>query len=95
MSIHNKQFQYGGHTFNIKVELNHLTDRNMDGKRAHLIVVNDIGQSNYYKTSLCEAPDLEKTISLMEAEAKKWVDSLKGSKSQDELILRGLGFIKS
>ena len=95
MSIYNKQFQYSGHTFNIKVELNHLIDRNMDGKRVHLVVVNDIGPSNYYKTSLCEAHELEKTILVMESESKKWVDSLKGNKSQDELILKGLGFIQS
>jgi len=93
MSELNKQFQYGDHKFNIKVELNHLVEKRIGGKKEHRIILNHMGPSNYYRTSLCQTPELEKTISLMEGEAKSWVDSHKHeNKSQEEKILEGLGF---
>lgn len=95
MSIYNKEFQYGGHRFNIKVELDHLVERHMHGKREHLVVVNDMGPHNYYKKSLCETRDLVEKISVMEKEAKEWVNSLSVNDSQEGNILEGLGFIKS
>ena len=92
MSDYNKQFRYEGHLFNIKVELNHQVERRLGGKVEHLIIINDLGPNNYYKKVLCESKDLEKTIGTMESDAKNWVDSMKGSKSEDQKLLEGLGF---
>lgn len=89
----NKQHEYRGYTFNIKVELNHRVERSLDGKREHKITLNDMGVSNYYQTKFCETPVLNLIITSMIHEAEIWVNKqIDGDKSEEVLILESLGF---
>lgn len=89
----NKVHEYRGYKFNIKVVLNFKVEKRIDGKREHMITLNDMGFSNYYQTHLTETSNLEETIELMCKEAEKWVDKqIDGYKSPEENILESLGF---
>jgi hypothetical protein len=89
----NKKFEYVCFKFNIKVELNFHVERHFGGKCLHQITCNDMGIGNFYKRLLCETVDLEKTITDLENEAKKYVDLLiDGKKSEEEELLNKFGF---
>lgn len=93
MSTFNKEHQYKGYKFNIKVELDFQVERSLDGKREHNITVNDMGPSNYYQTHLAETHNLQETIELMTEEAEKWVErKLDELKSPAQRVLENLGF---
>jgi hypothetical protein len=89
----NKQHEYNGYTFNIKVELNYKVERSIDGKREHLITLNDMGATNYYQTHYAETHNLSEIIELMVDGAEKWVDErMNGDKSEEVILLESLGF---
>ncbi len=89
----NKQHEYRGYTFNIKVELNHRVEKRLDGKREHKITLNHMGSSNYHQTNFCESPHLSFMINSMTREAEIWVDKqIDGDKSEDVILLESLGF---
>ena len=89
----NKQHEYRGYTFNIKVELNYRLERGLDGKREHLITLNDMGDTNYYKTQYAESNNLVETIKSLTLAAEAWVDVREdGDKSEDMILLESLGF---
>ena len=93
MGSMNKEFEYRGYRFNIKVELNYRVERSMDGKHQHKITLNDMGPSNYYETKLTETCVLEEDIQLMIEDAQTWVDKREdGSKTFEEKLLASLGF---
>jgi hypothetical protein len=89
----NKEHEYRGYKFNIKVELNHRVEKRIDGKREHKITLNDMGVTNYYQTHLAETRNLEETISRMTKDVEKWVDTrIDGDKTPEQLLLEQLGF---
>ena len=89
----NKEHEYRGYKFNIKVELNQRVEKHPDGKREHKITMNDMGPSNYYKIAMCESCRLESTIKFMIKEADEWIDKvIDGKKSEEELLLESMGF---
>lgn len=93
MSSLSKQYEYREYKFNIKVVLNFKLEKCIDGKREHMITLNDMGPSNYYQTHLAETYNLEEIIELMCKDAEKWVDKqIDGYKSPEEKILENLGF---
>jgi hypothetical protein len=93
MSAMNKEHEYGGYKFNIKVELNHRVEKRIDGKREHKITVNDMGATNYYQTHLAESHNLEEIITYMMEDAEKWVyNRTNCDKTQEQLLLENLGF---
>jgi len=90
-----KQYTYRGYTFNITVTLNFSVERSLDGKRLHLIRLNDMGPSNYYKTHSVETPQLESTIKSMIETANEWVDKREDNiLTPEEQLLVNLGFKK-
>ena len=93
MNIYNKQFEHQGYQFNIKVELDHRVERRPFGKREHLVVVNEMGPTNYYEKFLVESSNLPGEISSATNRARLWVENLQNEqKTEDEKLLESLGF---
>ena len=70
----NKQFEYRGFNFNIKVELNTKVEKRIDGERWHTVTTNCMDFDNYYKKE--EVNDKFLVICVQECErlAKMYVD---------------------
>ena len=98
LDTYNKQFEYEGYTFNIKVELNSFAERRPGGARGHQITINDMGQSsNFYRQIAANTETLGLRISTLMQEATDFVDGKKGiNKDPDPAVslLEGLGFSK-
>jgi len=95
MRTYNKQFEHRGYHFNIKVELDYQVERRPNGKREHLVVVNEMGVTNYYEKYLTETSSLEGNINSSMSKAKIWLDNLlEGKKTEDEKLLESLGFCR-
>jgi hypothetical protein len=93
MGLMNKEFEYRGYTFNIKVEVNHTVNRHLGGISRHKVTLNDMGPSNYYETRFCISIELPNCIDNMTGVAKKWVDKqLDNSRTEEEELLISLGF---
>lgn len=91
----NKIHEYRGFKFNIKVELNHTVEKRPDGLRQHKITLNDMGPTNYYKTTLCKTDNMIEYIHNMMEDAEKWVDErIDESKSYEVKLLEKMGFKK-
>ena len=45
----NKEFEHNGTRFNIKVELDQIVEMGINGRRIHIITVNDMGPGSYYE----------------------------------------------
>lgn len=89
----NRQHEYLGYKFNIKVELNNRVEKRINGIREHKITLNDMGCSNYYQTRFCNSNQLGLMITSMILEAEVWVDKQNnGDDSEDVLLLKSLGF---
>ena len=89
----NKQFEYRGYKFNIKVELRHTVERRPNGAVLHMITVNDMGPGNYHKTAITDDTKLIDTILGMELDARHWIDRREDG-NKDPIIqkLEELGF---
>jgi len=88
----NKQYKIGTYTFNVCVHLNYRTERRLGGTTEHLIIINDMGVSNYYKKVLIKE-GLQAAISELVKEAEEFVTmKTSGVLSEDELTLKNLGF---
>lgn len=92
MKSYNKEFEYKGYRFNIKVELNTKIEKQLDGKLWHTIAVNDMGPSNYYRKFDVLDFDLTTGISNAIDHAKAHVDD-KTQLSTAEKTLINLGFM--
>jgi hypothetical protein len=89
----NKEFEYKGTRFNIKVELDQIVERSIDGKRIHIITINDLGPGNYYEKYKTETHNMVTMINLAEENAKKYMDNqIELSKTKEQKILESLGF---
>jgi len=89
--VMNKEFEYRGYKFNIKVELNYRVERRMNGDKWHLITINCMDCDNYYRKKDVEDSKLELTIRLETELAKAHVDSRLGPEEADPRLL-ALGF---
>jgi hypothetical protein len=79
--------------FNTKVELNYEVERQLNGKRLHLLTVNEMGNTNYYKQLKCESDMLVTTIEIAEQSAKLWCEERENQfKSPEQLVLEGMRF---
>lgn len=89
----NKTHEYRGYIFNIKVKLNFIAEKTINGKKLHQITINDMGVTNYYTTRIAKDSTLEKEIENIKSEANFWVDG-REDPSDDEMIklLTNLGF---
>lgn len=98
----NKQFEYKGYRFNISIKLNTHKESDPNGGTYHAVVTNDMGATNFYKTTkFLELPnnrarfenELIETIALHTKEAEKFVDN-RELKDTNSLIekLNTLGF---
>lgn len=89
----NKVSEYNHYRFNTKVQLNHSAVRTPGGVVTHLITINDMGVTNYYRTYECVSGDLEKTVNLAYANACAWVDDRDHTrKSVEQITLEKMGF---
>lgn len=89
----NKEFEHNGTRFNIKVELDQIVERGINGRRIHIITVNDMGPGSYYEKYKAETHTLASTINRAEESAKKWIDErIELSKTEEQKILESLGF---
>ena len=92
MQTVNKQFEYRGFKFNIKLELNTRIEKRIDGDRWHTVTCNCIDVDNYYKKEEVLDKFLEMQIYDSERYAKEYVDKkLDGEKPVDKR-LSDLGF---
>jgi hypothetical protein len=87
----NKEFEYRGFKFNIKVTLNTKVEKKTDGNRWHTIVTNDMGAGSYYKTLKVEDKLLIEGVSAAELAAKNYVDKHLDQSSPDERLTK-IGF---
>jgi hypothetical protein len=96
LDTYNKQFEHGGYTFNIKVELNNFAERRPGGARGHQITINDMGQSsNFYRQIAANTETIEMRIATLVQEAIDFVDGKNGIKKDQDpvvLLLERLGF---
>ena len=89
----NKQYEIEGYTFNVCVYLNYRTERRLGGTTEHLIIINDMGSSNFYKKVLIKE-GLQAAISELVKEAEQYVAmKTSGALSEDELILKNLEIV--
>lgn len=95
MKILNSVYNYGGYSFNIKVELFHKVEKQPNGKKWHKITINDLGQtSNFYKSiEDVESIDLIPKIELLKVEAQDFVDKRNPPQTEEEKILNKNGFV--
>ena len=88
----NKQFEYRGFNFNIKVELNTKVEKRIDGERWHTITINCMDVDNYYKKEEVNDKLLVMYVQDCERLAKKYVDEKLDGKPSPDARLSELGF---
>ena len=87
-----KQFAYIGFNFTIKVQLDFLIERRLNGSREHKL---EIVESNgiYLRELLCTTENLENSIEILQNTAKEYIHNMLSTpKSEAENILLNLGF---
>ncbi len=88
----NKQFEYRGFNFNIKVELNTKVEKRKDGERWHTVTTNCMDVDNYYKKEEVNDRFLVMYVQDCERLAKKYVDEKLDGKTSPDARLAELGF---
>jgi hypothetical protein len=88
----NKEFEYRGFKFHIKVEFNTKTERRLDGETWHTIIVNCMDFDNYYVKEEVNDKLLELFIHDCERIAKKYIDEKLEGKTTVNARLSKLGF---
>lgn len=90
---YNKVIEYQKYKFNVNVKLNYSAVRTLGGPQEHLVTVNDMGVTNYYKKYQCTAEDLQHQIVTAISHAKDWVDERENlSTTKEQELLTSLGF---
>lgn len=89
--VMNKVFEYSGFKFNIKVELNAVSEKRPNGTTWHEVTVNDMGHANFYFSHKVEDSELERYISSCEHRCMEWVDK-SNNISSAEKYLTSVGF---
>ena len=88
----NKQHEYNGYTFNIKVELNTKVEKRINGERWHTVTTNCMDVDNYYKKEEVNDNFLVMCVQDCERLAKKYVDEKLDGKQSPDARLSELGF---
>lgn len=88
----NKQFEYNGYKFNIKVEFNTKVERRIGGLRWHTVTINDMGHGNYYEKKEYEDGNLVAGVQMIESRAKYYVDNRTDTNPLQDQRLLDLGF---
>ena len=88
----NKQFEYRGFNFNIKVELNTKVEKRIDGERWHTVTINRMDVDNYRKKEEVNDKSLVVYVQDCERLAKKYVDEKLDGKPSPDARLSELGF---
>lgn len=88
----NKEFEYRGYKFNIKVDLNIKAERRMGGEVWHLITINCMDKDNYYKKEEVNDKFLEIAVQDAERVAKKYIDEKEDGRPSPNVRLSELGF---
>lgn len=95
MKEYNMTFRYRSHNFNMSIQLDTKVERRMDGIRHHTITTSCMDFDNYYKKSVVEDKDLEKSIEEEKTSARRHIDKkIDGHLTETEKILLGMGFKK-
>lgn len=92
MNKMNKQFEYRGFNFNIKVELNTKVEKCIGGERWHTVTTNCMDADNYYKKEEVHDKFLVMCVQGCEILAKKYVDEKLDGKPSPDARLSELGF---
>ena len=92
MHTANKQFEYRGFKFNIKVELNTRVEKRIDGDRWHTVTTNFMDVDNYYQKEEVLDKFLEMQIGDSERYAKEYVNKKLDGESPIDKRLSSLGF---
>lgn len=95
MRSFDKIFKYRNYQFNINVKLHDTVERHPGGKDQHLIVINDMGVTNFYKKYQCDNDilKLQETIELAMDAATEYVNLRETiTRSSEELLLLKMGF---
>ena len=88
----NKQFEYRGFNFNIKVELNTKVEKCIGGECWHTVTTNCMDADNYYKKEEVNDKFLVMCVQDCERLAKKYVDEKLDGKPYADARLSELGF---
>jgi len=88
----NKEFEYRGYKFNIKVELNTRVERRMNGDKWHTVITNCMDFDNYYKKEEVKDKFLIMCVEDAERLAKKYVDEKIDGRPTPDDRLSALGF---
>ena len=88
----NKEFEYRGFNFNIKVELNTKVERRIGGERWHTVTINCMNLDNYYNKEQINDKLLVLYVQDCERVAKKYVDAKLDEKPRVDERLSELGF---
>lgn len=87
----NKQFEYRGFNFNIKVDLNTKLERRIDGEIWHTVIINCM-EIDYYKEYEVNDNFLVVCVKDYERLAKKYVDKKLDGRPSPDARLSALGF---
>jgi hypothetical protein len=88
----NKQFEYRGYKFNIKVELNVKTERSLNGRTWHKMTTNSMGNDGYYREEEVENRFFEGAVMCAEQAAQEYANGkIDGKPTQNEVLTK-LGF---
>lgn len=88
----NKEFEYRGFNFNIKVELNTKVEKRINGERWHTVTINCMDFDNYYKKEEVNDKFLVLYVQKCEKQAKNYIDTKLDSRSSSDVRLLKLGF---
>ncbi len=89
----NKQVEYKGHKINIKIDLDYQGKSMKNLAPYYEVIVNDMGNGNYYIKYHVKPDELEEELSRIEEITKEHFDGLiNSSKSETEILLEKLGY---
>lgn len=91
---YNLVYSYKTYKFNICVELNVRTERRPDGNTWHNLIVNDMGNSNYYTKKEVDSLTLSTEIRNAYSEIHKFVDEKEGTyiSPLEKMLIKDFGF---
>jgi len=89
----NKQVEYGGYKFNIKIELDALLERHPGGRHQHRITVDDMGTGNYCVYYMIDnSKNLKHAIERILRKTEAWVEN--SEHDPVTVMLESMGFQK-
>lgn len=87
----NKVVEYDNYKFNIKVELNAINEKRIDGKQYHRVTITNMGSVNWFHTKNVLSEHLRMCVSDFQILAQDFV-SKKDNRTNEEKVLSDIGF---